>query len=107
MPLNISIFPPVRNAGAVGSASGDVHNLSGAGAGAAGVHSVLAASTDSAAIAGPCQLVLIADEGQRVVLTKGAAAGADPAATGMKLVAGGARAFDLGAGNWFVRWIAG
>lgn len=107
MPLNISIFPPVRNAGAVGSASCDVHNFSSHASGVAGAHSVLAASTDSAAIVGPCQLVLIPDEGQRVVLTKGAAAGADPAVTGMKLVAGGARAFDLGAGNWFVRWIAG
>lgn len=99
MPLNISIFPLVGDTHA--------HMLTTAGAGPQGVHSVLAASTDSPVITGPCQLVLTPDEGQRLVLQKGNAPGADPSLTGMKLVANSTRYFALGAGNWYLRWVAG
>lgn len=104
MPLNYSIFPPAR---ANGLGPSTLVNASGVGAGEIGTHGVLAASTDSGAIAGPCLLLLTADEGQRVAIKKASAKGSDPAATGMKLVANVPMAFDLGAGNWFLRWIAG
>ncbi len=104
MPLNISVFPSARNAGGGPST---LINCSGLGAGAVGAHSVLASDTDSAAIVGPALLVLTADEAQRVVLKKGAAVGATPPATGMKLLANNPLPFDLGAGSWYLRWIAG
>lgn len=104
MPLNYSIFPQARNAGGGPST---LVNCSGAGAGEVGTHGVLASDTNSGAIAGPCLLLLTADEGQRVIVKKGSVPAATPLATGMKLVTNVPMAFDLGAGNWFLRWVAG
>lgn len=97
MALNYSVFNPRR------SQNGSMvpaHN------GPPVDSKALATSTDSAAIPGPCELVLLPDEDQRVKITKGSAPGSDPAATDMKLIAKVARSFDLGPGTWYVRWVA-
>ena len=104
MPLNVSIFPPSR----IGpSGSSDAHNASAIGAGDAALNSVLLAST-SMAIMGPCQLVLIPDEGERVRLVKVILdPAADPPLTGMKLLANQLRKFELSSGQWWLRQIVG
>ena len=104
MALNVSIFPPSR----IGpSGSSAAHNASAIGAGNVAVSSVLAVST-SLGIVGPCQLVLIADEGQRVALVKSVTdPAADPPANGMKLLANQLRSFDLSSGQWWLRQIVG
>ncbi|GGD74039.1 hypothetical protein [Croceicoccus mobilis] len=100
MALNYSIFPPAMSGRA---GIGAVFNLVGMGDGPGGVHGVVALSADSGAIAGPCFLVLTADERQRVIVRRGAAVGADPDDTDMLLVADAPYGFELGAGNWYLR----
>ena len=103
MALNFSIFPPALS-GRAGMAA--VFNATGAGDGAFGQSNVVALGADSGAIAGPCLLIVTADERARFTLQRGSAPGADPSATGHLLVADAPYGFELGEGSWYIRGAA-
>lgn len=66
----------------------------------------VALGAQSTVINGPATLCLIAGEGQRIALTKTPGYAA-PSASGIKLLAGVERWYDIGAGAFYINAVAG
>jgi hypothetical protein len=100
MPLNISVFGnPVTRNGAFQFAQ----QLN---ASASGLAQAVALAAQSVAVVGPCEISLIPDEDQRI-LVQNAVNANQPTASGIKLKAGIERRFILPQGNFYFTPIAG